>query len=206
MHLSIKEAGLKDLCSCPKCGYLAVVPNRSSDRSGDNGTRMALFDCPVDGCKYKSCANCGMKAHSGKTCEEAAAWKTQRVRVEEAQSEAKMRRCPSCSKAIVKSEGCNFMRCPCGTKFCYVCRSKIEDHSHFTSTNSRCLMYTLDQDATDEEAMRQAAAMARGERLPKSAGDSSESLSKNVRDSSVFEFLIMLFGLGLLVYRFSRAH
>lgn len=39
--------------------------------------------------------------------------------------------CPSCSTRIVKSEGCNFMTCPCGFKMCYVCKKGDVTQSHF---------------------------------------------------------------------------
>ena len=29
--------------------------------------------------------------------------------------------CPGCSNVISKKDGCNYMKCPCGTIFCYLC-------------------------------------------------------------------------------------
>ncbi|KAJ1917889.1 hypothetical protein H4219_002933 [Mycoemilia scoparia] len=50
--------------------------------------------------------------------------------------------CPSCDLAIVKSDGCNHMKCySCGTHFCYVCGeylSQNDPYSHFNSQYSPC--------------------------------------------------------------------
>jgi hypothetical protein len=54
--------------------------------------------------------------------------------LEEKLSAALIRRCPACAKQVVKEDGCNLMRCVCGSKFCYVCRANIDrdGYSHFT--------------------------------------------------------------------------
>ena len=51
-EISIKLAGLTDMCSCPKCGFQADVP------SGQK-----VFECPVAKCLYASCRDCGEAAH-----------------------------------------------------------------------------------------------------------------------------------------------
>ena len=51
-EISIKLAGLVDMCSCPKCGFQADVP------SGQK-----VFECPVATCLYASCRECGEAAH-----------------------------------------------------------------------------------------------------------------------------------------------
>jgi hypothetical protein len=43
-----------------------------------------------------------------------------RLLVEEAISAAKIRKCPNCKKAFIKSDGCNKITCGCGTKSCYI--------------------------------------------------------------------------------------
>lgn len=51
-EISIKLAGLTDMCSCPKCGFQADVP------SGQK-----VFECPVAKCLFVSCRECGEAAH-----------------------------------------------------------------------------------------------------------------------------------------------
>lgn len=38
---------------------------------------------------------------------------------------ARIRTCPTCQAPFFKTEGCNMMTCRCGTKSCYLCRTKI---------------------------------------------------------------------------------
>jgi TRIAD3 protein (E3 ubiquitin-protein ligase RNF216) len=52
--------------------------------------------------------------------------------IEEAMSEALIRKCPKCTQACVKEAGCNKMMCQtCRTMFCYVCRATIKGYDHF---------------------------------------------------------------------------
>lgn len=162
--LNLAVAELKDLCSCPKCGYQAIVSgssNSSEDKDKDRSTRLVVFDCPVEDCRYKSCVKCGEKAHYKMTCQEAAEDhkpKEGRLQVEEAITKAKIRRCPKCNKPIIKSDGCNKVRCSCGNSICYICRKSIDSHCHFFGGS--CKLFTNDQDAYDNEAMRTAGTKA----------------------------------------------
>eukprot|EP00475_Leptophrys_vorax_P037949 TRINITY_DN6609_c0_g1_i1.p1 TRINITY_DN6609_c0_g1~~TRINITY_DN6609_c0_g1_i1.p1 ORF type:complete len:431 (-),score=92.59 TRINITY_DN6609_c0_g1_i1:35-1327(-) len=45
-----------------------------------------------------------------------------------------MKRCPSCSKYIIKLEGCNHMTCSCGYQFCWICGGKYYG-MHFAPFN-----------------------------------------------------------------------
>jgi len=60
--------------------------------------------------------------------------------VEEAMTEAFVRKCNKCNQAFVKEEGCNKMKCPCGNLQCYVCSSNVVDYSHF-EPEMRCPLY-----------------------------------------------------------------
>jgi TRIAD3 protein (E3 ubiquitin-protein ligase RNF216) len=51
-QVSIEQAGLCDVCSCPKCGFQADVPPEQK-----------VFQCPVAECRYESCRDCGEAAH-----------------------------------------------------------------------------------------------------------------------------------------------
>ena len=82
-----------------------------------------------------------------------------------AMTEAVMRSCPGCQTKIVKSDGCNKMVCPvtrCKTKFCYVCRQKIDGYEHFCRTPhcqhkncGKCVLFTNDKEL-DRIARREA--------------------------------------------------
>lgn len=53
--------------------------------------------------------------------------------------------CPSCQAAVVKSWGCNFMRCACGSTFCWKCVTVFEDGwvgNHFQT--GVCDLYDTD--------------------------------------------------------------
>ena len=60
--------------------------------------------------------------------------------VEEAMTEAFVRKCNKCNKVFVKEEGCNKMKCMCGNLQCYICSSNVVDYSHFAD-GMPCTMY-----------------------------------------------------------------
>lgn len=87
-----------------------------------------LFRCQRDDCQIVSCISCRKRDHLPKTCAEVsdAELKLKSAHtVEEAMSEALIRRCPKvgCGEPYVKeAESCNKIRCSnCGTLSCYVC-------------------------------------------------------------------------------------
>jgi hypothetical protein len=51
--------------------------------------------------------------------------------VEEAMTDALVRKCTICGKPFLKEDGCNRMKCPCGHSQCYVCSAATPDYSHF---------------------------------------------------------------------------
>jgi TRIAD3 protein (E3 ubiquitin-protein ligase RNF216) len=152
-QVSIERAGLDDVCTCPKCGFQAAL---------DPSQR--IFYCPVEDCQFESCRSCGEASHIPLRCDEVE--KDQetkgRLTVEEAITNAKIRKCPKCSQGFIKSDGCNKIRCGCGAFVCYVCRAKIKDYSHFCQTPHcehqtcrKCPLYTKSEE-DDERAMREA--------------------------------------------------
>ena len=86
--------------------------------------------------------------------------------VEEAMTEAKLRRCPECHTPFLKESGyCNKIRCPsCRTAVCYICRQKVENrgYKHFCvhsydSCNQncgKCSLWTNKDDKVDQERLR----------------------------------------------------
>lgn len=103
--------------------------------------------------------------HALYRCEEAENEKTKtsgRLAVEEAISDALIRKCPSCKRPFVKESGCNKITCGCGTKCCYLCMKVIRDYSHFCqvphcdhTTCGTCPLYT-DDARINAHAMRRA--------------------------------------------------
>jgi TRIAD3 protein (E3 ubiquitin-protein ligase RNF216) len=51
--------------------------------------------------------------------------------VEEAMTEAFVRKCNNCNKVFVKEDGCNRIKCGCGNLQCYVCEMNVVDYTHF---------------------------------------------------------------------------
>lgn len=154
-----------------------------------------IFRCPVGECGHESCRKCGEEPHIPLKCSEVEKKNETkgRVRVEEAITEAKIRKCPNCRKKIVKDSGCNKMTCACGTNFCYICRAKIDKkvgYNHFCQrphcshkSCGRCLLYTnAEQD--DEQCMREAGLRAaeevRGDSLLGDNADDSKEVNVNV--------------------------
>ena len=143
--------------TCSKCGFQAGLPE----------TQM-IFLCPMEDCRFESCRKCGKEPHIPLRCDEAVNQNRQdagRLKVEEAISAAKIRKCPKCKTSFLKSDGCNKMSCPCGVKMCYICREQLVKHNpygHFCQTphcqHKRCGKCTLYSNAEedDERAMREA--------------------------------------------------
>ncbi|KAL4909303.1 hypothetical protein BDW74DRAFT_146351 [Aspergillus multicolor] len=123
----IRLAALDGLEDCPFCSYKAVLPPVEEDRE---------FRCENSSCKVVSCRLCKEKSHVPQTCDEFRKDKglSERHQVEEAMSNALIRKCPKCQLPIVKESGCNKMTCTkCHTLMCYVCQKDItqEGYAHF---------------------------------------------------------------------------
>ena len=74
--------------------------------------------------------------------------------VEEAMTEAFVRKCNNCNTAFLKEEGCNRMKCACGNLQCYVCSSNVVGYSHFDDSNTigkACPLYGDMQDLLKEQ-------------------------------------------------------
>lgn len=135
-----------------------------------------IFACPVQECQFESCKLCGKESHIPLRCEEYANQRKQddgRLKIEEALSDAKMRKCPRCNKKFIKSDGCNKMTCACGMKICYVCNEPLNKmknpYSHFCqaphcdhSNCGKCKLYTNNEE-DDLQAMKDAGLAAKKE-------------------------------------------
>jgi TRIAD3 protein (E3 ubiquitin-protein ligase RNF216) len=105
-QVNIEQAGLANVCRCPQCGFRAVLD-----------TAQKVFSGPVHSCRFVSCRYCGEDSHCPLPCEQAKKQIDGRLTVEEAMSEAIIRKCPTCSQQFVKLVGgCISVSCGCGTE------------------------------------------------------------------------------------------
>jgi TRIAD3 protein (E3 ubiquitin-protein ligase RNF216) len=123
---NLRMAGIENLASCPFCSYAAEYPPVEIDKE---------FRCEAPDCRRISCRLCKLESHIPKSCEENSKEVGLSVRrqIEEAMSEALIRKCNKCGTPFVKEEGCNKMTCTrsgCGNVQCYVC-SRSCTYSHF---------------------------------------------------------------------------
>ena len=51
--------------------------------------------------------------------------------IEEAMSEAMVRKCNKCGLRFVKLDGCNKITCRCGNTQCFVCSKDVVGYNHF---------------------------------------------------------------------------
>ena len=146
--------------TCPKCTYMGYLDEE-----------YANVNCHE--CKKTFCTKCDRVWHNNQTCEEVAAeerrLKDPILQAHEAMNEATIRRCPECSLAFVKHDGCNKMKCVgngCKTLSCYLCGLKIKGYSHFCnchkdspcSCGKQCKLWTstADMNAYDRKARHEA--------------------------------------------------
>jgi hypothetical protein len=128
------------LTPCPACDFAAFV---------DPGVQ--IFECRNPKCLKSFCLRCKEKPHPGISCNQAGKQKATataadakanpskllealRRKVEDAVSEALIRRCADCNAPFVKDTGCNEMRCICGNVTCYACKAQHITHDHWYRT------------------------------------------------------------------------
>lgn len=99
----LQEAAIEGLEGCPECDYAVIVENPDEK----------LFYCQAEDCGVISCRTCRQAEHLPYTCDQAKADRKlgKRHAVEEAMTEALVRKCPKCQKAFLKEEGCNKITC-----------------------------------------------------------------------------------------------
>lgn len=145
--LQAVNSGLKDLVPCPACDFLVEM----------NDPHESTVTCLVPECGKVTCRWCQEDDHHPLRCEEVEKDAEVRARVflEERMAEATLRRCPNpkCKKPWLKTEGCNHIRCPCGTHGCWLCGEEIDKtrpYDHYKdghvgggkdAKDSRCIVY-----------------------------------------------------------------
>lgn len=86
---ALQAQGFENLSACPFCPYAADCPPVEEDKE---------FRCANPECEIVSCRLCKEETHVPRTCEEAAAESgiSERRKIEEAMSEALIRKCNKC--------------------------------------------------------------------------------------------------------------
>ncbi|KAK0234209.1 hypothetical protein IW262DRAFT_139595 [Armillaria fumosa] len=83
----------------------------------------SLLRCPS--CFSEICSSCGEDSHVGKSCEEARILNNtaEQERLSEAWiiQQNGIKKCPSCSRLLDKIDGCNHVKCRCGSHICWRC-------------------------------------------------------------------------------------
>ncbi|KAF5743127.1 E3 ubiquitin-protein ligase [Tripterygium wilfordii] len=97
-------------------------------------------ECP--NCRRMFCAQCKVMWHAGFECQD-----FQKLHKDEREKEDIMlmnlaqkqswRRCPTCRFYVERINGCLYMRCRCGTAFCYNCGSLITGNVHYCTKCKR---------------------------------------------------------------------
>ncbi len=77
------------------------------------------IECPL--CKTATCVRCKTIWHAGATCVQAKASSAEADELKELAKKEKWKSCPKCGEVIERISGCNYMRCRCGSRFCYAC-------------------------------------------------------------------------------------
>lgn len=170
----LRMAGIENLETCPFCPYAAEYPPVEVDRE---------FRCDNPRCQQVSCRLCRKASHIPKTCAEADADRGLDVRhvLEEAMSEALIRRCNQCANPFVKQDGCNKIKCSkCGTVQCDVCRKTIQDYTHFNDPNrggkvGQCPLFD-ESEGRHEEEVSNAEAQTRKKVVEENPGLNEEAL------------------------------
>lgn len=147
----LRLAGIENLETCPFCPFAMEYPPVEENKE---------FRCENSECGAVSCRLCRKNTHIPKTCAEAALEEghSARHQIEEAMSEAVIRKCNNCANPFIKQDGCNKISCTrCRTLQCYVCRKTVQDYTHFNDTNrggkeGQCPLFDSTEDRHRNEA------------------------------------------------------
>ncbi|ORY15631.1 hypothetical protein BCR34DRAFT_477776 [Clohesyomyces aquaticus] len=145
----ISAAGIENLGECPFCDFKAECEPVYIDRE---------FRCQNPDCGKTSCRLCNQETHVPKSCEEAKkdGKITIRHQVEEAMSNALIRKCNRCANPFVKEYGCNKMTCTkCANVQCYVCSKDVRNYDHFAdNVPNRCPLHDNVESRHEQEVKK----------------------------------------------------
>ena len=136
--MDVQESHNKKWCPYPGCGRVLVTSATTSDIT----TVPTSMTC---GCGTSLCFNCMQTAHWPASCEQTKAYKETIVRQKDYIElmyhdeyfitevipfvKVKGKSCPRCSRFIEKDGGCQYMSCPCGVSFCWICLQEWNNHT-----------------------------------------------------------------------------
>ncbi|KAG0571284.1 hypothetical protein KC19_6G225700 [Ceratodon purpureus] len=166
---AVLQAKIPGLVYCPFCNTPWQVDPDLVD-----------LECANEGCRKASCVFCREPSHPLLRCEdvEKGSETASRRAIEERMTKALVRVCTACKAEVLKTDGCNKVRCRCGQTMCYVCRQPIDGgYGHFcmhdpspfspnrgkecTKCNRCCLWHQEEEDdvagAAREAAMKEVA-------------------------------------------------
>ncbi|CAB4069035.1 RNF216 [Lepeophtheirus salmonis] len=131
---------------CPECDYGVVIEDES----------IMIIECQYEFCGVRSCRRCKKRAHKlGESCSLS---DSDNHFVANKMSEAVIRRCYSCKKPYQKFEGCNSVKCECGAKMCYICRTPLKGGYHnnrsreCSSSVNMVSLHEIERRKAEEEA------------------------------------------------------
>jgi len=125
----VQAAGFEDLVQCPACNFATIMPDPLDK----------IVHCQNPECGKETCRLCREDNHIPLTCDEVEKDSdvADRVKLENAMTDAMLRSCVACQKKFFKEDGCNKMKCSCGATMCYLCRKPVEDnYTHFYGQGS----------------------------------------------------------------------
>jgi hypothetical protein len=82
-------------------------------------------------CFKDTCLKCNNVNHPNKPCYVNNIRLGKQHEIEENKTDEIIIRCKTCNKSLFKEDGCNNVRCICGTSHCNLCKEKIKNYSHF---------------------------------------------------------------------------
>ena len=143
--LQAAASGMEDLVACPACDFMVQMTDRND----------GIVRCLDPECGKITCRWCLQPEHGPLKCHEVEKDGETKIRtfVEEKMAEAVLRRCPKCKKPYERTEGCNHIRCPCGTHSCYLCGMELDKkrpYDHYkdghlgggtNDSSSKCIVY-----------------------------------------------------------------
>lgn len=120
---------MKFYCPYKDCSALLI------DEGGDDGKPITMSECPH--CCRLLCVQCKVPWHTGINCgkyRELGADERERedLMLRQVAEKSKWQRCPKCKFYVERTEGCMFIKCRCGFKFCYGCAKEMKI-SHYCS-------------------------------------------------------------------------
>ena len=112
-------------CPTPDCKYAFIYDPENDSKE---------FNCPR--CSKHYCLKCRVEWHTDLSCEEYEESKDPSDEDKSFKSYArgaKFKQCPKCKVWVEKSEGCDHMKCRCGSEFCYACGGKYKECACYKS-------------------------------------------------------------------------